>query len=118
VSGVNVRGHLVAGGAPLKLLPDEEIWVGLVGLHGGEEIACSAQYDPETGTVEITGPDNNGIPPGDYRVEIVSQLYGGDGSDRFEAVFDAAVTPLVLEVGPEEGQEFVIDLYRKTVTNR
>ena len=48
-----------------------------------------------------------------------SQIYGGgDGTDRFEETFGVEKTPLVAEVGSEEGQTFVIDLGTKTVTKQ
>jgi hypothetical protein len=120
VSGVTVRGRLLFKGAPLKLLPDEQVQVSFVDANGTAEnqLAATADYDPETGTFEIAGPSGKGIPPGEYRVEVVSEIYGGEGGNRFEELFDAEVTPLTATVGPEDGQEFVIDLGRRTVTRR
>ncbi|MCI0700236.1 MAG: hypothetical protein L0241_04035 [Planctomycetia bacterium] len=120
VSGVTVRGRLVSNGAALKLLPDEQIRVSFVDVNGTKDsqIAASSEYDPGTDTFEITGPSGKGIPPGEYRVEIVSEIYGGDGTNRFEELFDAEITPFLATVGAEEGQEFIIDIGKKTLTKR
>jgi hypothetical protein len=121
VSGVNVRGRLLENGVPVKLRPDEEIRVSFVAVEGTtpQPIATTAEYNPETGTYEITGPNGKGIPPGEYRVGIVSEVYGGgEDSNRFEEVFDAEITPLLATVGAEAGQEFDIDLRKKTITKR
>lgn len=58
------------------------------------------------------------LPAGRYRVSLSSQIYSGDGTDRFADHFGPENSPLVAEVGAEEGQTFVIDLGRKTVTKQ
>jgi hypothetical protein len=115
--GVTVRGRLLDNGAPLKPLPDEQIRISFVDANGGA-VASTADYDANTGTFEITGPSGKGIPAGEYRVELVSEIYGGDGVNRFEEQFDAEKTPLRATVGVEQGQEFVVDIKKKTVTHK
>ena len=46
--------------------------------------------------------------------EELIQVYGGDGTNRFEGVFGTQATPLAVDVGPEDGQTFVIDIGKRT----
>jgi len=116
VRGAKVKGQLVQSGQPFKFLPQEEIIVSFTEEKGGKDaIGSYAVVSPETGTFTIEGPTRHGIPAGKYRVSLSSQIYGGDGTNRFEATFDGDKTPLVADVGAEEGQTFVIDVAQKTV---
>lgn len=120
VKGVAVRGRLLDNGKPIKLLPNEEIRVSFVDVNGGA-VAATGDYNAEAGTFEITGPSGKGLPAGEYRVEIVSDIYGADADEvtnRFEEHFDAENTPLMATVGAEEGQEFIIDIRKKTITKK
>jgi hypothetical protein len=121
VHGVAVKGRLLNHGKPLKLKPNEQVQVTFVSGQGGDknQVASIGDYDPETGLFEIAGPSGQGIPPGTYRVGIASSIYGGEeDTNRFEEQFNAEVTPLEAQVGPEEGQEFDVDLGTKRVTKK
>jgi hypothetical protein len=121
VHGVVVKGRLLDHGQPLKLKPNEQVQVTFVSEQGGEQnqVASIGDYNPETGLFEIAGPSGQGIPPGAYRVGVASSIYGAEeAANRFENHFNAEVTPLKAEVGPEEGQEFDVDLGTRRVTKK
>jgi hypothetical protein len=119
IKGVKVDGKVVSNGQPLKFLKDEEVKVSFAQevAKGEKSIGSAADVNPEDGTFTIPGPTKHGIPPGKYRVRLSSQPYGG-GKDRFEPLFDPEDGPplvLIAEVGPEEGQSFVIDVARRSI---
>jgi hypothetical protein len=116
VKGVKVNGQLLANGKAVKMLPMEEIQVTFFedGKPAEGRIESMAIADPATGTFTINGPSGKGIPAGRYRISLISEIYGGGGSNRFEEVFSMETSPLVVDVGPEEGQTIVIDLGKRT----
>ena len=67
------------------------------------------------GTFTVHGPTDKGIPPGTYMVAVRSEIYSGDGTNRFEDKYDIDNTTLTAEVGPEENQVFLIDMKAGTV---
>jgi hypothetical protein len=117
--GVKVTGQVLQNGKPIKVLPSEEIMVGFSSEapEGQHIIVAWATVLPDDGTFTISGSAGKGIPAGKYRVIASSQIYQKN-EDRFEAVFDEKKPPLIAEVGPEEGQSFVIDVGKRTLTKR
>jgi hypothetical protein len=115
VTGVKVNGQLLANGKAVKMLQGEEIQVTFFesGKPAEGRIESMATADPETGAFTIVGPHGKGIPAGKYKVCLRSQVYGTN-DDRLEEVFSMEATQLEVEVGPEEGQTFVIDLGKRT----
>lgn len=120
VSGAKVQAKLIQNGQPFKPLPMEEVQVTF--FEDGKDVKDRAEsmgvYNAETGLAPIDGPTKKGIPAGKYRVTVRSQVYGGDNSNRFEKSFDVTNSPIVADVGPAEGQTFVIDLGRRSVTKQ
>lgn len=118
--GVTVRGRLVQSGQPLKVLPREEIMVGFSPEGAApDQVAHGASSDlvkPEDGSFVLTGRNKAGLPPGKYTVSLSSQV-GYTGDNRFEKLLAGKPT-LVVEVGPEEGQTFVIDVDKWTATKQ
>jgi hypothetical protein len=117
--GVEVSGQVLLNGAPIKLLPSEEIMVGFSeeAPAGQQPIAAWAPINASDGAFTLAGPAGKGIPAGRYRVVVSSQPYQ-KSEDRFEAVFDEKLPPLIAEVGTEQGQTFVIDVRTRTVTKK
>jgi hypothetical protein len=119
VRGVKVKGEVLQNGKPIKFLPSEEITVGFSReVEPGEPpFGAPAKVKPEDGTFTVDGPAGKGIPPGKYRIQLTSDIYGSDRGDRFEAWFDprAKRPPLVAEVGAEGEQIFVVDVGQWTV---
>lgn len=111
---MKVKGVLLFNGKALKVLKDESIMVGF----SKDGIGTTAEVKAEDATFEINGPTDDGIPPGTYKISVSSQIYGGDGRNRFEAMFDAQKTSLTADVGDANGQMFEIDLGKKTVTKK
>ena len=80
----------------------------------------SAPVNAGDGLIAFYGPGAqvSGLAPGKYRVTIESIAPGSEAGNRFSPTFDSDRTPLTADVGEEEGQTFVIDLARKTVTKQ
>jgi hypothetical protein len=110
---------VLQNGQPIKVLPSEEILVGVSSeAPAGQPVPVAwAPVKPEDGTFVLSGPTGKGIPAGKYRVVVSSQLYQ-QSKDRFEAVFDEKKPPLLVDVGPEEEQHLIIDVGKRTVTKR
>jgi hypothetical protein len=119
VKGVTFKGQVLHNGKPIQVLPQEEIQVGFsVDTPGAQQPkGALTKVEPADGSFTITGLDGKGIPPGKYRVVVSSQLYQ-QSQDRFEALFTERLPPLIVEVGPEPGQHFTIDIGTRTVTKR
>jgi hypothetical protein len=119
VRGVKVQGEVLQNGKPIPFLRGEEITVGFSReVEPGEKpFGAPAKVKPEDGTFTVAGPSGKGIPPGKYRIQLTSDIYGSDRGDRFEALFDAKAKrpPLVADVGPDGEQTFVIDVGQWTV---
>jgi hypothetical protein len=116
-----VQGRVVHNGEPLKLLANEEITVGLSAadaVPGQGGIGANAPLKSDDGTFSVSGRDHKGIPPGKYHVSLSSQVGYGEAGDRFAKLFDGKKPPLIAEVGPEDGQVFVIDIGKWTVAKQ
>jgi hypothetical protein len=120
--GARVRGQLLDNGRPVRLLPNEEIIVSFSrdGAAGPLAPRGASPIDSKDGSFAFCAPNTTAglLPPGRYRVGIVSQVYRGDGRNRFAPTFDEDRTALVADVGPEEEQTFHIDIGKKTVTRQ
>jgi hypothetical protein len=118
--GVTVHGRLVQNGQPFKALPNEDVMVGFspVGAAPGQAApgASSDLVKPADGSFTLTGRDKKGLPPGKYTVSLSSQV-GYSGDNRFEKML-AGKPALVVEVGPEEGQTFIIDVDKWSATKQ
>jgi hypothetical protein len=119
VRGVSISGQVLQNGKAIKFLPSEEIIVGLSAQApaGENPIAAWGTVKPDDGSFTVAAPDGRGIPAGKYIVVVSSQLYQ-QSKDRFEAVFDNKKPPLIVDVGPDSGQHFIIDVGTRTVTKR
>jgi hypothetical protein len=114
--GVVVHVRVVENGQPVKFLANEEITVGLSEEvpAGQKGVGVSADISPGDATATLSRAGKTGVPPGKYRVSLSSQI-GYSGDNRFDKVF-AGKPPLIVAVGPEEGQTFTVDIARWTVT--
>jgi hypothetical protein len=116
--GVTITGQVLQNGSPLQFLPKEDLTVGFSAEPpGATAFGASAPVKPPDATFTLTGRDNKGIPPGQYSISLSSQIYGGDGTDRFAPLFNGK-KPFIVEVGPEKGQHFLIDVGTMKVTKR
>jgi hypothetical protein len=121
VKGVKIQGRLLENGRPVKVRPGEEIVVAFVPASPEQPgRGVSAPVNAADGRIEFYGPGAqvSGLAPGKYRVTIESINSGADAGNRFSPTFDSDRTPLTADVGEEEGQTFVIDLAKKTVTKQ
>src|SRR5262249_7800881 len=105
-------------GQPIQILPSEDVIVGFSqeAPSGQKPIGASGIVKPEDGTFTVAGPGGKGIPPGKYRISLSSQVNGSNDKSRFEALFSPQKPPLTVDVGPEKGQTFRIDIGQWTVT--
>jgi hypothetical protein len=119
IKGVPVAGQLLQNGKVIKLKPDETVQISFV-LDA--EVGAAAEYKVDDGTFVIKGPTEEGIPPGQYKIELGTTFYGGgDGTNRFEKDSEsekAPPAPLVADVSAEEGQYFIVDVGTRKVTKK
>ena len=116
--GVKVQGQLLQNGQPLKFLPNEEITVSFSPVDAaGKAAGGTGPVKQEDGTFTVSTAAGVGIPPGKYQVRVSSQVYGGDGKDRFAEFFEG-VGALATDVDDKDAQKFVIDIGKKTVTKQ
>jgi hypothetical protein len=81
-NGVWITGKLLKGGTLYAPPKDQLVTITFVAietqdpsgkkLQGGDPYL--ADYDPESGTFSVPGPDRRGIPPGKYRVAVTQKL--------------------------------------------
>jgi hypothetical protein len=81
-NGVWITGKLLKGGTQYAPPKDQLVTITFVAvetqdpsgkkLQGGDPY--QADYDPESGTFSVPGPDRRGIPPGKYRVAVTQRL--------------------------------------------
>jgi hypothetical protein len=125
--GFVVKGQVLVKGQPLKLRPNEELTVSFSPANAAGKGAAEGAKVPAGGNGTVKGDDGTftlsslngqGIPPGTYEVRVSSQIYGGDGTNRFEQLFDEAKAPLIAEVGDKDGQNFIVDLGNWTVSKQ
>jgi hypothetical protein len=114
--GVTIQVRVVEDGRPIKFLPDEQVSVGLSEqVPAGERgVGVNSYIKADGGPVSMSRPGGTGIPPGKYSLSLSSQI-GYSGDNRFEKTF-AGKPPLILDVGPDEGQTFTVDIAKWTVT--
>lgn len=115
--GVKVAGQVFQDGQPIKFLPSEDITIGFSEEipAGQKPLGFSGVVQSKDGAFVLSGPGGKGVAPGKYRISLSSQVYGGTGKDRFEALFSSKKPPLIADVGPEKGQTFIIDVGKWTV---
>ncbi len=134
-----VTGKLLKGGARYEPPKDQLVTVTLIALElkdpsgkpaqGGD--AYQADYDPDSGTFTVPGPERQGIPPGKYRVAVTQKLERTAFDAAREKVADRArrraftrdtdmladrygptTSPVIVEVNRSE--ELVVDLDQAT----
>jgi hypothetical protein len=119
VKGVAVSGKLLQKGQVIKLKKDESILISFILQGSDPQIATHAEYNPDDGSFIVKGPSGQGIPPGKYKIGLTNDFYGGgDGTSRFGEEMDSEKTPLVADVGGEEGQFFEVDVGTKRVKKK
>ena len=117
ISGVTITGKLLQNGKPFKILPDETIKVVFMSAEGEGKVAGGADVK-EDGTFEIIGPSGKGLPAGNYKVSLTSDIYGGSGTDRFAEKFEMTYTPFLATVAAGGPQNFELDLGTRKVVKK
>jgi hypothetical protein len=120
VRGAKLKGQVLKNGQPLKPLPGEHVWVTFehVESGAGKRVLMTSGQMQKDGTFTLEGQEKKGTPPGTYKVTIHGEFSSGEGEDRFVNDFSEGKSPLVAEVADQEGQSFVIDVGKKTITKQ
>ncbi len=100
---VTVSGTLGQNGQIYKPEPSEQVMIVFGeekdGKLTGKSFTTRLAAD---GSYKIIGPDNKGIPPGKYRVGIMSNpevpVPGQKIEEKFQGAFAPATSPIVVEV--------------------
>lgn len=107
-----LQGRLIKDGQPVTLKEEEEISITFLPKDQGP--AAGADFDKDSGTFKVAGPNRKGLPPGDYKVSVTKTVYP-EGKDLFAGEFSESKT-MPFTIGPEGIQKIVIDLSAKTVS--
>ena len=118
--GVWVGGVLLENGVPVKARPNETVTILFSQGAAPNQVVVAGQTKPDDGTFTLGGPSRHqGLPPGKYTVRVEGSELEVDVRDRFAKQFEnKKKPPLTAEVGPEEGQQFAIDLGKWTVEKK
>ena len=101
-----VVGKVVNKGQPLQLknkLPLGRVAVNFIPVdeqHQRNGDPQGAVVDQETGSFEVKGNDNNGIPPGKYRITV--EQYDPMPTDVLKGAFGETRSPIIREVKGSE----------------
>ena len=117
ISGVTITGKLLQNGKPFKLLPDETIKIVFMSAEGDGKVAGGADVKDDS-SFEIIGPSGKGLPAGNYKVSLNSEIYGGSGSDRFAEKFEMTHTPFLATVAADGPQNFELDLGTRKIVKK
>jgi hypothetical protein len=119
VKGAKLKGQVLSNGKPLKALPGERVWVTFERVEpaGGPVVMTAGQIQKD-GTFSLEGQLKKGTPAGKYTVTIHGEYSSGEGENRFAPLFAEGKNPFVAAVSDEEGQSFVIDVEKKTLTKQ
>ncbi len=135
-NGVWITGKLLKGGTQYAPPKDQLVTITFVAvetqdpsgkkLQGGDPY--QADYDPESGTFSVPGPDRRGIPPGKYRVAVTQKLIReafdaaqkkqkakkrvNRDTDTLESRFGISNSPITVQVSRSE--DVTIDLDQST----
>lgn len=110
-SGYECRGRLLKGGQPLTV-SDKGV-IQMVLIRSSEPTTDPIPVDCKTdGTFVIRGKENNGVPPGTYRVSVKA-LDPYPTTDVLQDQFSPANTKLTVEVTSSNAKSLDIDLDKK-----
>jgi len=101
---VKPNGKILKGGQPLTVGEKGVIGLAFFSTTDDPPKMYNATTKPD-GTFTIVGPENKGIPPGKYKVQLtVQDPYTGPGSvEKFGGKYaTAANSPLTVDVGKGE----------------
>jgi hypothetical protein len=116
IAGAAITGKVVSNGKPLALLKRETISIAFVGQGALEKVTGLATMK-EDGTFELKGPSGKGLPPGTYRISLISEIYSGS-DNRFQDKFDSDSTPLKFDLPAVDTIALELDLTSRKVVVR
>lgn len=104
-----VKGKITKGGQPFTLSDKGQFVLSFISEGGTDKTTYNATVKTD-GTFTIVGPENKGIPPGKYKVNLTAQdpyspprdqSSGAKGppNDKLEGKFAPGKSTLVVEVG-------------------
>lgn len=119
IQGTKLKGQVLTNGKPLKALPGERVWVSFERVEpAGRQVVMTAGQMQKDGTFSLEGQVKKGTPAGKYAVTIHGEYSSGEGENRFAHLFSKGKSLFVAEVSDQEGQTFVIDVEKKTLTKQ
>jgi hypothetical protein len=107
----HVSGRVVEDGKPYQ--PTEEM-VALVFKKDEGAISVSVSIQPD-GSFVVYGPNNEGLPPGKYKVGYYSDIEGGRGKKRIKDLTPEKST-LELDLKAGDRVNLTIDMVKGTMT--
>jgi hypothetical protein len=123
--GAPLEGRILVNGNPYQVTEQEEFQLGLITGEGDAMIVHPGEVAAD-GTFKVSGMNNDGVPPGTYKITVESIPYGGGGGDeedegetngdRFQGKFNSENTQLILEIGKEAPGPITIDLGKGTIS--
>jgi hypothetical protein len=117
-----LKGTLQKEGKSYTFADNEEVDVQLVGTDiEGKPYSTGTTVSREDGSFTLTGPTGRGIPPGNYKITLLSRQFSSapkGPDDGFHHQFSADKTPLTYTVTTEPAQEIVVDVGKKSVTRK
>jgi hypothetical protein len=116
---VILQGRIVEGGKPIQVPATTPFTLSLASVGEDKQAgrAFSGMVEPD-GNFTVSGPRGQGIPPGRYKITLVS---AGSASAptpaplKRLALSDPARTPLSYDVTADRNQRIVIDVGKGTV---
>jgi len=98
-----VKGKIVSGGQPVTVSEKGRIILSFVSEGGSDTTVYNADTKND-GTFTIIGPENKGIPPGKYKVQVqaLDPYSSSGGTDKFGGKYAPGKSTLVVDVGSGE----------------
>jgi hypothetical protein len=107
----HVSGVVLEDGQPYKETA-EMVALTFTRIDGAMSISASIQKD---GRFVVCGPNNDGLPPGKYKVGFYSDIEGGRGKKRIKDLKPDA-SSLEIDLPPGKRQSIVLDLSKASMS--
>jgi hypothetical protein len=109
----HVSGRVVEDGKPYT--PTEEmVALEFARVDSSMRLSVSVQKD---GSFVVFGPNNEGLPPGKYKVGYYSDVEGNKAKKRIKAL-PAEKSPLELDLAAGSSWSITVDLVQGTLTKQ
>jgi hypothetical protein len=114
-----VTGTVQENGKAIQVKEDEECSIAFHAMNADANVnLASGDFDRSTGAFRVHSPEQEGIPPGEYKISITFYPQEDQSKDRFANAFSEENTPLRYTVTDIPVQEVVVDVGKKSVTKK